>query len=157
MIDFDSAVAKLFALEGGYAERDSTAGSVNFGITERFLDRINYPVKPIDLTKEEAKGLYRVYFWGRLKLDNIRHEALAQLVFICAVNVGRVRATKLLQRVAGVRADGIVGPITLNAVNQCSEGLLLDLFRLQMEAFYRQLAKQRKYKKYLKAWLARLK
>jgi len=157
VIDFDSAVTRLFKLEGGYAQKDSTAGSVNFGITERFLDTINYPVKPIDLTKKEAKELYRVYFWNKLKLDNIRHENLAQLIFICAVNVGTNRAIQLLQRIVGVRTDGIIGPMTLKAVNQCSEGLLLDLFRLQMECFYMQLAKQKKYKKYLKTWLERLK
>jgi lysozyme family protein len=100
--------------EGGYVNdpRDP-GGETRFGISKRA-----YPdVDILRLTEDEAKAIYRRDYWDKLRPDELPQE-LAICVFDCAVNMGRDKAIRLLQRACGVAQDGVMGGNTIAAANR---------------------------------------
>lgn len=111
---------------------------------------------------EEAMIYYLRHWWRRYEYDRILDLDVATKVFDLSVNMSSRQAHKLLQR--AVRAcghplvdDGIIGPLTLSAVNRTDAQRLLVALRSEAAGFYRLLAAKTpsKYGKYLKGWLAR--
>lgn len=112
-MNFDQAFERLIGHEGGYVNdpRDP-GGETKFGISKR-----SYPAEDIKaLTLERAKAIYRRDFWGVAGCDAVP-DAMKFDLFDMAVNSGPVTAIKTLQRSAGVTPDGLLGPITLQALN----------------------------------------
>jgi lysozyme family protein len=113
-VSFEQAVAMVLKHEGGYSNdpRDP-GGETRFGISKRA-----YPdVDILRLTEDEAKAIYKRDYWDKLRPDELPQE-LAICVFDCAVNMGRDKAIRLLQRACGVAQDGVMGGNTLAAANR---------------------------------------
>jgi len=106
--------------EGGYsADPRDPGGETRFGISKRA-----YPdVDILGLTEDEAKAIYRRDYWDKLRPDELPQE-LAICVFDCAVNMGRDKAVRLLQRACGVAQDGVMGGNTLAAANRLSDAVV---------------------------------
>ena len=116
-MSFDRAVAMVLRHEGGYVNdpRDP-GGETRFGISKRA-----YPdVDILRLTEDEAKVIYRRDYWNTLRPDEIP-APLAICVFDAAVNMGRDKAVRLLQRACGVAQDGVMGGNTIAAANRLPE------------------------------------
>ena len=64
----------------------------------------------------ETGAIYRARYWDAVAGDELP-EGLDLAVFDFAVNSGPVRAVAYLQAALGVAQDGIVGPVTLGAVD----------------------------------------
>jgi lysozyme family protein len=121
---FDQAFERLIGHEGGYVNdpRDP-GGETKFGISKR-----SYPAEDIKaLTLERAKAIYRRDFWGVAGCDAVP-DAIKFDLFDMAVNSGPVTAIKTLQRSAGVTPDGLLGPITLQALNSTPAPRLVARF-----------------------------
>ena len=86
---------------------------------------------------------------------------MAIKVFDLAVNVGHRQAVKLLQRAlracgATVADDGVLGPLTRQAVQVAQPDLLVAALRSEAAGFYRALAQKKpENEKFLKGWLNR--
>lgn len=116
---FDQAVNLVLQQEGGFVRHSrDPGGATNFGITRETLARARgRPVSVEDvrnLTRAEAVSIYRRFYWDAVRADELP-PGLALVVFDLAVNSGPFRAVQMLQRALGTEADGIVGPVTLNA------------------------------------------
>lgn len=121
---YRAALAHVLRHEGGYVDHPlDPGGATNLGITRRTLAAWRN-VKPWwklpksdvrDMTRREAGRIYRARYWDGVCADNLP-AGVDYAVFDYAVNSGVSRAAKALQRVAGARVDGIVGPMTLAAV-----------------------------------------
>lgn len=123
-MNFDKAFEILIDHEGGYVNdpRDP-GGETKFGISKR-----SYPAEDIKgLTLERAKAIYRRDFWGVAGCDAVP-DAMKFDLFDMAVNSGPVMAIKTLQRSAGVTPDGLLGPITLQALNSTPAPRLVARF-----------------------------
>lgn len=123
-MNFDKAFERLIGHEGGYVNdpRDP-GGETKFGISKR-----SYPAEDIKtLTLERAKAIYRRDFWGLAGCDAVP-DAMKFDLFDMAVNSGTVTAIKTLQRSAGVTPDGLLGPITLQALNSTPAPRLVARF-----------------------------
>lgn len=155
MADFNIAVQKLFQIEGGYSPSDAGAGAVKYGITQKFLDGINYPKKASDLTKIEAEGLYRIHFWNPLNLDRLSHQPLVEAIFFAAVNMGIRTAVKILQNTVYDLADGKLNDVTVKIIKERGEKEINELYRIMLRAHYITLARQKQFRGYLKGWLKR--
>lgn len=96
-------------------------GPTKFGITQKTLSRYRgYAVSAeevANLTEPEAIQVYLKLFVNDPKFNQIENEPLAALIVDSGVQHGQKRAARFLQRSIGVKADGIIGPITLRAVN----------------------------------------
>lgn len=115
-MNFERAVLFILDEEGGYANDPHDAGGeTKFGISNRA-----YPDLDIkNLSASDAVRIYQRDYWARLRCDELPR-GLNLLVFDAAVNQGQPAAAMMLQQAAGVKADGIVGPITLKAAQKVS-------------------------------------
>jgi lysozyme family protein len=114
---FEASLAHVLRHEGGYVNHPADPGAAtNLGITAATLARARgRPVTAADvraLTRAEAAGIYRRFYWDAVHGDDLP-AGLNHAVFDLAVNSGPARAARLLQRVLKVAEDGAIGPATL--------------------------------------------
>lgn len=114
---FDTAFSDLISSEGGYVfDPRDPGGETKFGISKR-----SYPTVDIkSLTLADAKAIYLRDFWQRAQCDKLP-PSLAFDVFDAAVNSGIGQATRFLQRAVGVADDGVIGPVTLGAIQRLND------------------------------------
>ena len=119
-MSFDKAVEMVLRHEGGYVnDPKDPGGETRFGISKRA-----YPdVDILHLTEDEAKAIYRRDYWDKLRTDEIP-EPLAICLFDAAVNMGRDKAVRLLQRACGVAQDGVMGGNTIAAANRLPDAVV---------------------------------
>lgn len=129
---FDEAFDRLIGHEGGYVNHKlDPGGETKWGISKRA-----YPdVDIASLTRDQAKAIYRRDYWERAKADQY-DGAIAFQLFDAAVNHGIGQAVKFLQRAVGVKDDGIVGPVTLRAVQDTPVADVLMRFNAERLDFY---------------------
>ncbi len=119
---FEEALAFVLRQEGGFSRHPrDPGGATNYGITLETLSRARgYLVTDEDirrLTTDEAAAIYRRFYWEAVRADELPR-GLGLALFDLAVNSGPTRAIVLLQRVLGVEADGLIGPVTLGAARR---------------------------------------
>lgn len=134
-MDFDGAFERLRGHEGGYVHdpRDP-GGETKFGISRR-----SYPDEDIKgMTIERAKSIYLRDFWAVARCD-VLPESIRFDVFDMAVNSGVTAAIRVLQRAAGTTPDGVIGPLTLGAVNTMTAERLAARFNGARLAFLAEL------------------
>ena len=105
-----------------------------------------------------AREFYKENFWDKLRLDEIRSDRIADLIFKFAVNVGIKRAVRYAQMVANVRIDGIIGANTINALNTLDSKYFEERYKTEFIKFYDELVKRNpdKNSRFLNGWLNRV-
>ena len=126
-MSFDAAMAFVERWEGGWVDDPHDPGGVTkWGITIRTLiakalDLNNDGVidrRDIrDMTPEQARDIYKRDYWIGAACPRLP-APLGLLQFDCSVNQGRGRAARILQKSVRAKADGIIGPMTLAAVER---------------------------------------
>lgn len=139
MSTFNEAFNRLIAHEGGYSNHPSDpGGETMYGITKRVAMEHGYTGNMRDLTRDQAKGIYRTAYWDRAKADEYDF-AIGFQLFDAAVNHGIGNAVRFLQRAVGAVDDGIVGPNTLRAIRAMSVGDAVMRFNAERLDFYAKL------------------
>lgn len=136
MADFTSAFDALILAEGGFVLTDKASdrgGQTYAGIARRWWPRwAGWPL--IDRGEAVPPRLviefYRAEFWLRISGDQITRQPLADALLLAAVVYGPAPAVILAQRVLSVAQDGVVGRMTLFALNSCDADLFLARFAL---------------------------
>jgi len=158
-------IPKILFAEGGekYTNdpNDSGAGT-KYGISDARdgkvdgLTDINNDgkgdVKVENLTRDQAIEIYKKLYFDPCKIDLINDEFLALHVFDFAVNSGVGRSIKTLQKVVGVKDDGIIGNQTLAKANSKS---YVEEFKQARIVFYKSIGTG-KNAKFLKGWINRV-
>jgi lysozyme family protein len=155
-IQFLNAVDSTLKIEGGRVI--DSDGLTNRGITEPFLREAqqNWPedldiqaMSIQNISESQALKLYKLQVWDKLGLDRIaKRSAVQAKVFDVAVNLGNYHAVHLLQNAvmdAGgerIRCDGILGPVTVQAVNWSVEPDLIRWYKVGLIARYYTIIKQ---------------
>ena len=117
-------VSDLITREGGYVNHpDDRGGATNMGITLTTLSSWRNEGCTVDdiknLTYEEASDIYLSEYWDAPKFSELSlHSVIEEMLFDAAVHHGPGRSVKLLQKAAGVTADGIIGPTTKSLVRE---------------------------------------
>jgi len=120
--------------EGGYVDHPKDpGGATNKGVTYRTYNayRRRMGLQPRDvrnISDAEAIEIYRTQYWDKVMGDQLP-SGLDYAVYDFAVNSGPSRAVKFLQRIVGVKDDGLLGNNTLAAIVDYGddENLILDL------------------------------
>lgn len=149
---FEKAMKFVREAEGGYYNHpNDPGGETMYGITKR-----DYPDLDIkNLSREKADDIFFNDYWIPSVAEKLP-EPVYISYFDSAVNTGRKQANKFLQRALGVSADGVVGPITLKAIEKADTKDLAYKIIEQRQAFYDMLAKNKpKLKVFLKGWTNR--
>jgi lysozyme family protein len=145
---FQELIPHVLQSEGGYVfDPLDRGGETRYGISKRAFPQENIQT----LTKERATELYRRHYWEPIKGDQLP-TWLRYTVFDFAVNAGVRRAIEMLQRLAGVKVDGVLGPKTLEAARTVSLKEYTDMRKAYYEGLVRQNPTQRRF---LNGWLAR--
>jgi len=123
---FERAFAEVLRHEGGFVQHPrDPGGATKFGVTWEALAAFRECSVSVDdvrnLTQAEAKTIYRRRFWDAVRSGDLP-PGLDLAVFDFAVHSGPARAVRMLQDSLGVAADGIVGPVTLEAARRADPG-----------------------------------
>lgn len=133
---FDMFIERVLSSEGGYVNNASDpGGETKWGIAKRSYPSLNIK----ELTREQAKEIYRRDFWDRID-GNRLHEDVAFQVLDAAVNHGAENAIRWLQRAAGVADDGHLGPISNAAIARTPAVDLVLRFNAERLEFYTKLS-----------------
>lgn len=133
---FDQCFEKLIGYEGRYTlDPKDPGGETSWGISKRA-----YPAVDIkNLTRDGAKDIYKRDYWDRAQCDKLP-PTLAFLLFDAAVNSGIGQAIRFLQRAVGVADDGVLGALTLAAVQRLDTESLCARFLGQRLDFMTRLS-----------------
>lgn len=136
MDKFNYFIERVLSHEGGYVNHPSDpGGETKWGIAKRSYPNLNIK----ELTREEAKEIYRRDFWDRVDGSRL-HDDLVFQVLDAAVNHGPGNAIRWLQRAAGVADDGHFGPISHAAISRVPAVDLVLLFNAERLEFYTKLS-----------------
>ena len=145
--NFPEALAHTLQFEGGWANNPKDPGGATMkGITQRtynqYLGRQASQEELRHISDAEVAAIYRKLYWDECLADALA-DGLDLAVFDAAVNTGPREAGKLLQRIVGAPADGVLGPKSLAAINKyiAAEGLpkVIDAYTEARQAYYRLL------------------
>ena len=118
-MNFETAFDLLITHEGGFnSHPDDPGGATMYGVTEVVARADGYTGPMREMTLDFAKGVYKRRYWDECRCD-LMPEQLRYPLFDAAVNSGPRQSIKWLQSALGVKADGSIGPVTQQAVNNC--------------------------------------
>jgi lysozyme family protein len=140
----DELIDDLLRRESGYVDhRNDRGGCTNRGITSvtlgswRNLGRRATCAEVKALSEAEARDIYRQQYVTGPKFDRVPSDRIRALLVDWGVNSGPVTATKALQRILNVTADGVIGPETTQMLFLLDDGVAYE------DAAYRALVRAR--------------
>ena len=121
--NWDECFAMVIKSEGGFVNHPKDPGGMtNLGVTrsawEAFINRKVTEDEMRALTPEAVKPFYKALYWDRIKGD-VLPDGVDYAAYDLAVNSGPHRAAQYLQEIAGVTADGMIGPKSIEAIQSC--------------------------------------
>lgn len=165
MADFDKYVPLLSKLEGYgvYTNRPKDKGGPTMsGVTlktfRKFYGEHNTIEDLKKMTYEQWHYIMKSGYWDKVGGDRIINQSVANIFADFAINCGYITAIKKVQSLVGEDTDGVVGTLTLGAINRAPQVLVFNGLKSTREAYYYYLAlKDEEQFDNLKGWLNRLK
>jgi lysozyme family protein len=167
MADLEKLWPYILSWEGGFSNTNGDkGGATKYGVTISTWKAQGYDKDgdgDIDvddlrkITSEDAMEICRRNYWNRWKADGIKSQSVANLLVDWVWASGSYGIT-IPQRVLRVKADGIVGPKTLMALNgRDSRSLFQELKAARAEYIRGIVRRDPSQEKFLEGWLNRLK
>jgi len=127
--NFEHAFRQTLGFEGEFSNDPMDyGGKTKYGITEFTLQRaikqgIVVEKNIINLTVDDAKIIYKMFYWDVINLDKIIDMYIAAELFDTCVNMGESGVGKIVQNALEylgekITIDGIIGPITISLLNK---------------------------------------
>ena len=128
--NWNDSFAAVLKHEGGFVNNPKDPGGMtNLGVTrsawESYLNRSVTEAEMRALTPDTVKPFYKAMYWDKIKGDQLP-AGVDYAAYDLAVNSGTGRAAKYLQEIAGVFADGVIGPKSLEAIKSCDPEQTVD-------------------------------
>lgn len=161
MSNFDDAFKVVIGHEGGYSNDPVDAGGeTKYGISKRAFPKVDIK----NLTIDEAKAIYKRYYWNRCNLDEIKSYRISLHLFDIAVNCGVGTAGKLVQRAINetskvkTSVDGVIGKKTIANINVSDiKTLNNNLVQKRIDYYNAIVAANPSQIKFLRGWTNRAK
>lgn len=151
--------------EGGYVDDPADrGGATNKGVTigtyttYRKSKGIKQTTKSDlrNITDAEWSEIFKTMYWNRWQADHIRSQSVANICVDWVWGSG-VHGIKRVQRLLGVRDDGVVGPVTLAALNARDPERLFAEIREARICFIKSIiARDPSQKRFERGWMNRL-
>lgn len=162
MASFDAYAPLLKLCEGGWSDRkDDKGGATMMGVTLSTFrswygkDKTKYDLR--NITYDQWKQIMKSGYWDKVKADQIANQSVAEIIADWAINSGVKTASKKVQRILGVAADGIIGKVSLSAINSASQEALHRSIKLAREDHFRAIVKSDPGQRVnLNGWMNRL-
>ena len=100
--------------------------------------------------------VYKGTFWDKIKGDDIKSQRIADALANWAWGSGVGTPAKTIQKIVGVKADGVIGKQTVDAINSGNEEDIYNKFKKANIDFFDRLSSQPTYSMYRKGWFNRL-
>jgi hypothetical protein len=148
--------------EGGFADHPKDkGGATNKGVTLSTFRRFFGKDATVDQLKaisdEQWEMIFRNGFWDKFEADKIANQSVANVCVDWAWCSGPTTAIRQVQGILDVKADGVVGNITLGAINNAEPEKLFDKIKSARLAFVESLVKRDASQKvFLKGWIRRI-
>lgn len=126
---FNDAFVSTLDIEGEYVNHPyDRGGETNYGITKSLANHYGYADDMKKIPLEKVREIYYQEFWFRNKYNELHDLFLAKEIFDIAVNLGARRANRKLQQSYNLlpkehklSTDGIIGNLTLGAINSLNK------------------------------------
>lgn len=121
--NFEKIFERILAHEGGYSNHPAdNGGATNMGVTQKVFNDFlaasgQKPYSVKNITRSQVRAIFNVKYWIAVKADRLP-PGWDYAIVDMAYNSGPGRAARLAQLVLGLEADGILGPISLAAINK---------------------------------------
>jgi len=119
-------IPKLLKWEGGFSNHPHDRGGITHrGVTLSTWQQVGSDLdddNDIDandlqlLNIEELVDIIETHYWNRWRANEIHDQSVAEILVDWLWCSGKP-AIRIPQRILGVKSDGIVGPVTLKALN----------------------------------------
>lgn len=154
-------ILEIMRREGGFVEHSADkGGATKYGITIKTLEEYRGKVQAredvFNLSQEEAYKIYADNYIIRPKFYLIKDERLRELVIDTGVHSGIKRAVLWLQEAAKVKADGIIGKVTLNKVNKNPLDVYFNFLALRIKFLGRLITKDISQAVFAEGWFNRI-
>ena len=166
MADVTKLIPHILKFEGGFVnDPDDLGQETNKGVTYKtyklYKRRKGQPEPTVEnlknISNEEFTDILKTMYWDNCLGDRINSQSVANAIVDWAWNSGTVTAVKEVQRILGVEDDGIIGNITLSAINSRSPLPLFGAIQTARKFYIERICISRpKNKKYRKGWVNRI-
>jgi lysozyme family protein len=141
--NFDKCLKMLLSHEGGFVNHpDDPGGITNLGVTKKVYDewigRESTEQEMRDLTPEDVGPIYKKNYWDRIKGD-LLPSGVDWCAFDWAVNSGKSRPSKAIQRAVGATQDGAIGPATIGLIMEKDPEEIINYVYGVRQDFYKGL------------------
>jgi len=155
--NFNKCLSLVLQSEGLYVDNSKDPGGETMrGVTRNawagWLKRPIEDGEMAKLTVEDVTPFYKALYWDKTYCDELP-VGVDYIIFDAAVNMGPGQSVKLLQEALGCFPDGVLGPNTLNAIEDVNPISIVNNFSTEKEDFYKQL---KTFPIFGKGWLNRV-
>lgn len=166
MADVNKLVPHILKWEGGFVnDPHDLGGATNKGATFKtyklYRNRKGLPIPSIDdlkrLSNDEFTDILKTMFWDACKADLIVSQSVANAIVDWAWNSGTATAVKEVQKAIGVKSDGVIGDVTLTAINSHSPLPLFGKIKTARINYIEKICKSRPQNlKFYRGWINRI-
>lgn len=161
MADVKKLAPHILKWEGGYVnDPDDKGGATNKGVTLATFRSVYGKDKTVEdlkaLTTDQFAHILKKYYWDRWQADLINNQSVANLLVDWTYNSGKWGIV-IPQKLLHLDGDGVVGKITLAAVNNADQRKFFeDVWRARRDFFLGIVSRDSRQAKFLKGWMNRL-
>lgn len=165
MADVEKLAPFIKKWEGGFAnDPDDRGGATMCGITlatyQAYCKQKKLPKPSVqdlrNITETEWTEILKTMYWDRWQADKIQSQSIANIL-VDWVWASGVHGIKRPQKILGVTADGIVGNITLGAVNSSNSRTLFYKIKADRLKFVDEICRADKsQEKFRDGWTNRI-
>ena len=102
--------------------------------------------------EELVDDFYNIFFWSKLKGDEIKSQELAELMFIFSVTNGKRKLIDKLDRVLGLESNGLLLSSTVSRINDTDTKYLFLHLYSEFAEFCIMMDKKKDFCKLLKIY-----
>ena len=148
--------------EGGYSNHKNDKGGctmkgVTIGTYRQFYGQSKTCGDLKNITDKQWLEIFENGYWNPLLGDDLKNQSVANIIVDWGWMSGIKTAAKKIQKIVGVKDDGIFGPKTLQAINsKDQETLFNDIYKEREQYYYSICESNPDQSVFLSGWLNRL-
>lgn len=160
--DFEKCKPAIVAAEGGENHNPNDYGGyTRLGVSQREYPQLNIQ----KCTDEQLFMILKQDFWDKYRLSEICAQHIANQAMLLFMNMNPLNAAKIIQNAVNgvgsgfiiVNVDGVLGTVTIKAINNLPPGWLSDRIRVEAAAYYlHQTDVEPKQIPNIRSWIRRL-